>query len=552
MSDQSSSRDWKDPFGPGGGETFDPDAPRKGNGAWWIVALCLIAAAVTGAFYLFENPLQFVAPERVIVVGLPETVSVVVQVDVPKTLAGLDDVLEADASGMLGKMLEMLERREGINVPLEEVEYLVAAIDQPTWMLKDLPQDQWVDSMLIYVRFKTSDASGMIVPPGTPKLPSTDGSTVYQIDRVLASLVDERTWLLCPSGLLTKAQEAYEQEAQPDWMDSIESSGSMVIAGRISGMPGPDFTQEIEVLVSGSLGRPCIVNGYCTTPRMDQAQQLLSDLDRMLNQDFNGRGAIRNTFFESADLALNRRTVTFEGTIAAEEVKLAMAPVTLMIGMLGLASIAEARNDPPVDEPLPDVMSDDSADWLILEGEYDSQVTAEALDRIVQQYLDEGNYEAALDACTRGIAMHPEEAALEVLAIEKRANIFMTIENYEQALAEYELVRVKNPDLDSVGRDRLARAWMGSGRALIALNRTDEALEHFQSGLDVFDDEDDISADRLALRVARAQLNRQLGNTDEAVDELEVVIQLSQFDSVTTQSQAELESIRSEQPPEQD
>ncbi len=63
-------------------------------------------------------------------------------------------------------------------------------------------------------------------------------------------------------------------------MDSIESSGSMVIAGRISGMPGPDFTQEIEVLVSGSLGRPCIVNGYCTTPRMDQAQQLLSDLDR--------------------------------------------------------------------------------------------------------------------------------------------------------------------------------------------------------------------------------------------------------------------------------
>ncbi len=52
----------------------------------------------------------------------------------------------------------------------------------------------------------------------------------------------------------------------------------------------------------------------------------------MLNQDFNGRGAIRNTFFESADLALNRRTVTFEGTIAAEEVKLAMAPVTLMIG----------------------------------------------------------------------------------------------------------------------------------------------------------------------------------------------------------------------------
>ena len=80
------------------------------------------------------------------------------QVDVPKTLAGLDDVLEADASGMLGKMLEMLERREGINVPLEEVEYFVAAIDQPTWMLKDLPQDQWVDSMLIYVRFKTSDA----------------------------------------------------------------------------------------------------------------------------------------------------------------------------------------------------------------------------------------------------------------------------------------------------------------------------------------------------------------------------------------------------------
>ncbi len=220
--------------------------------------------------------------------------------------------------------------------------------------------------------------------------------------------------------------------------------------------------------------------------------------------------------------------------------------------MLGLASIAEARNDRPVDEPLPDVMSDDSADWLILEGEYDSQVTAEALDRIVQQYLDEGNYEAALDACTRGIAMHPEEAALEVLAIEKRANIFMTIENYEQALAEYELVRVKFPDsILSVATDLPEPGWV-LGAPLIALNRTDEALEHFQSGLDVFDDEDDISADRLALRVARAQLNRQLGNTDEAVDELEVVIQLSQFDSVTTQAQAELESIRSEQPPEQD
>ena len=65
--------------------------------------------------------------------------------------------------------------------------------------------------------------------------------------------------------------------------------------------------------------------------------------------------------------------------------------------------------------------------------------------------LDEDDHEAALDACTRAIAMHPDDASFELMVIEKRANVYMLIENYEQALSEYELLLVRNLDRDSSG-----------------------------------------------------------------------------------------------------
>ena len=386
MSNQSSSRDWSDPFGSGPGSTFDPEGAPKGRGVLWISYYASSRRRLLSGSTSFQNPPQFLDAEKTIVVGLPDTTSVVIQIELPATLDGLDEVLKTDTRGVLGSLVELLEQRRGINVPIDQVEYLVAAINQPTWMLNERPQDEWVESMLFYVRFKTSAASSAIIPPGTPQLPTTDGSTVYQIDQVQAMLVDERTWLICPSNLLTAAREAYEQESQPEWIEDIRSSDSMVFAGRISGMPGPDITQEIEVLVSGSFGNPCIVNGHCTTPRMDQARQLVDELERLLDQDFQGRGPIRNSFFDSADLALSGRTVTFEGSIPASEVKLAMAPVIGLIGFMTLASAFEVPEDPPVDEPLPDGIPDQPTDWSILEGEYDRQESAEALDRIIQQY----------------------------------------------------------------------------------------------------------------------------------------------------------------------
>ena len=57
-----------------------------------------------------------------------------------------------------------------------------------------------------------------------------------------------------------------------------------------------------------------------------------------------------------------------------------------------------------------------------------------------------------------------------------------------------------------------------------------------------------MTEDLLAVRIARAQLNRQLGNQEAAIQELEEVIQLSQFDSVNARAQAELDAIRNEQP----